>query len=194
MAKESQDFLSELANDSGYQRMIGEREQRRKKQRAILDEDQKKLVSELNAAGVQVNSVWDLVNTTGCYAGAIPILVEHLEREHHPRTQEGIVRALSTPESRGFAFEPLVQLFQEITDGDSEIKWLVGAAIAESATAADAIVVAELMEEESHGRGREFLPLALIHSPRNAAVAILKPLLEDPVMGKSVAKAISLLD
>ena len=199
--------MAQLEKDPGYQQRTHEKEKEWAERRRILDEDQASLVKELQEAGVHVavnipgdkrqgppNSVWDLVNTNESYAAAIPILVEHLEKGHHPRIHEGIIRALSTPEAWGIApAEPLIKLFREEADPESEMKWLLGMAIAYTATLADAMTICELIEDENHGAGREYLPLALIHCPKDAARAVLGPLVNHPVMGKNASKAISLL-
>lgn len=187
------ELMAELANDGDYQKKLREKELQSENLERILDEDERQLVAECNVAGVKIRSVWDLVNTASGYSAVIPILVDHLDRDHHSRTEEGIVRALTTPEARGIAFTPLVRRFREISDGESEIKWLVGAAIAESATSDDAPAVVELIKNESHGRGREFLPFGLIQLPKERALSILGELSNHPVMGESAKKAISLL-
>lgn len=191
------DFMAQLEKDPEYQRKTREKEKQWKKQRAILDADQKELVSELNAAGIQVTSVWDLVNAPNFYQAAIPILVEHLEKEHHPRTAEGIVRALITPESKGNAgilirmFES--RMFKSEADPEFQMKWLLGAAIAESAVESDADKIIELANDENHGRGREFLPLGLFHASKEKALPVLNSWTDDPILGENARKAIKLL-
>lgn len=207
-AVDAKDFLEYLNNNPEYQARMREKEKQMAERRRILDEDQASLVQELQKANIRVRmnaipgqsyegpiqNVWDLVNSELSYAAAIPILVEHLEKNHHPAIQEGIVRALSIPEAWGVApAEPLIRLFREEADPDSQNKWLLGAAIAHTATLADAMTICDLMEDERHGRGREYLPLALIHCPKDAARAILEPLVGHPVMGKNASKALSII-
>lgn len=193
-AAKTDDFIEYLNDSSEYQGMMREKEEQWAERRRILDEDQNELIAECQAVGHPIKSVWDFVNTDESYAAAIPILVKHLEKGHHPRTREGIIRALSTPEAWGVASpEPLIKLFREETDPESEMKWLLGSAIAHTATLAEAMTICELIEDESHGASREFLPLALIHCPQGAARGILEPLVGHPVMGKSASKTLSLL-
>src|ERR1700739_370088 len=53
------------------------------------------LVKELRAAGLEVDSVWDLVNNkTGPYPQALRILVDHLRRPYPDAIRDGIARAL----------------------------------------------------------------------------------------------------
>jgi hypothetical protein len=61
--------------------------------------------------GAPARSVYDFVAAGGAPAAAIPVLVAHLRRPHHPRIAEGILRALATPVARAVAFGPLRDLF-----------------------------------------------------------------------------------
>lgn len=187
------ELWSELASDPEYQKMRMEMEQRRASLKRKLQEDQRELIAACHSVGTSIDSVWDLVNTTEKYDAVIPILVDHLEKPHHPRTQEGIVRALTVSEARGVATEPLIRMFRSIADSESEIKWLVGSAIAKTATERDAGTVLELIKDERHGASREFLPYALIHLPRKEAHPILEHLTADPVMGKVASEVLSIL-
>jgi len=196
MSKESMtasELMAELANDPEYQRKMREKEELRRQKKEALLEDQKELIAACNAAGVQMQSVWDLVNTSEPYPNAIPILVKHLEEKHQPRTTEGIVRALTTPGARGIAFVALVRLFQRTNDASSELKWLIGAAIAESAMATDTETVIELGNDQAHGRGRDFLPLALVVSTKESVLSTLERWALESDMAKNAKKAIKLL-
>jgi hypothetical protein len=53
---------------------------------------------ELSATGWNVDSVWNLVNTSTRYVAAIPILLKHLPLPYSDRVREGIARALAVPE------------------------------------------------------------------------------------------------
>lgn len=187
------EFKAELANDPTYQRMIRRKEEERKKLELVLNSDQRELIQSCCEVGVPIQSVWDLVNTTEHYPLAIPILVKHLEIEHHPRILEGIVRALITTDSRGVAFNALVKLFNQTTDSESDLKWLLGMAIAESATKSELDTIVELANDCRHGkRGREHLPLGLLIAGKEAATPILNDWLSDPVLSKNAKKAIGL--
>lgn len=188
------ELIARLENDPKHQQMAVEREKRRAEQKRILDDDERHLVEECNALGYSITSVWDFVNKNETYHAAFPILAKHLEMRHLPRIHEGIVRALSIPEAWGLVSpQPFIRLFREEVDSESELKWLLGSAIACTATLAESQEICDLMEDEGNGRARAFLPLALVHCPKAPALAILKPLVSHPVMGKSASKAISVL-
>jgi hypothetical protein len=97
----AREFIETLNRDPKYQAMRAEKEKRLAALKAMLDADAKPLIEALAAAGRQVKSVWDLVNTAESYPEAIPVLVEHLQRPYNIRTREGIARALSVKEARG---------------------------------------------------------------------------------------------
>lgn len=54
------------------------------------------IVEDLRNVGVEVSSVWDLVNTADPYPRALPILLRHLQRGGYPdRVIESLGRALA---------------------------------------------------------------------------------------------------
>lgn len=189
----AEDFLAKLANDSEYQRMLRDKELQREQLQNELAADEAELVTEIRANGVEVQSIWDLVNTEAGYRSAIPTLLKHLAVAHHPRTLQGIVRALTTPEAKDVAFTPLVRLFRKTDDADCELKWLLGAAIAEATTEENVNEVIELANDASHGRGREYLPLGLVTASRERVLPILEGWANDPTLAENSKKAVQLL-
>lgn len=187
------ELMAELQGDPEHQQRMRKIELARQKVTEELRDDQVSLVADCKAVGVPISSVWDLVNTSESYEAAIPVLARHLSYEHRPRTIEGIVRALTTPESRGVAFSSLVALFRRTVDSQSELKWLLGAAIAEAATASDASTIVELANDTRHGRGREFLPLGLVQAGSPYALPILERWRSVPELTEASQKAIKLL-
>ena len=62
------------------------------------------LIEELRSTGLNISSVWDLVNTRKKYPPeVVPILVRHLSENYHEKNMEGIVRALAVKEAKGKA-------------------------------------------------------------------------------------------
>lgn len=90
------EFAAQLANDPNYQAVIAERDRQLCRSAARWRSGEGPLVEDLTLAGIQVESVWDLVNTDGPYPDALPILINHLETGNYPdRVMEGIGRALA---------------------------------------------------------------------------------------------------
>lgn len=90
------------------------------------DDESKPMLDDLKKAGIQVNSVWDLVNTTETYPEGVPILIEHLSQPYNLRTKEGIVRALAVKDARGVAAEPLMQFLGTIDKNNDALVWIIG--------------------------------------------------------------------
>lgn len=105
-AKEHGDLL---AKDPKYQAMMAEKRKKWGEQANMLTRDEKPLVEALTAAGWptevrqcgETRSVWDLVNTAESYPHLLETLADHVSRPYHPRTKEGIVRALAVREASG---------------------------------------------------------------------------------------------
>ena len=57
-------------------------------------------MTDLQAAGFDVGSARDLVNTAQPYKKAVPILLKHLDKPYPGRGREGIARALAVPEAK----------------------------------------------------------------------------------------------
>jgi hypothetical protein len=93
------EFLAELEANPECRAERDRREQQRGENHERILAAQRPLVQDLRAAGTRVESVWDLVNTRARYPAAIPVLLEHLEREYIPEAREGIARALAVPEA-----------------------------------------------------------------------------------------------
>ena len=99
--------------------------------------DEKKLVSEIRAAGYKIDSVWDLVNNrphpflpikfTSEYKKAYPILVKHLKIKHHKKVTEGIIRALMEKDAKDIAGETILKRFFE--EKDKHLKWVLAACL-----------------------------------------------------------------
>lgn len=91
-----------------------------------LVRDEQAIVTQANGLGYDIESVWDFVNNashpvlgnrfTGPYERAYPMLVEQLQRPHHPRVREGVIRALTVKDGGEPVWAALYQAFTEETD------------------------------------------------------------------------------
>ena len=142
------------------------------------------LVEELRAAGFNVNSAWDLVNTSTPYPGALPILLRHLPRDYPDAVREGIARALATPVAR-FGWSTFVNLFRTETRKRAKD----GLAVAIAASANDQVIgeLIELASDPAHGSSRVLLLRALERSNDPGARAALERLASDSDVAKEVA-------
>lgn len=121
--------------------------------------------SALKKVGVEVKSVYDLVNSTRNYSEAIPVLIEYVQKVQTPQILEGVVRALTVKEARGIASKPLIKFFEEYeTMGDSAkelTKWTIGNALE---VISDQTILEDLIrlaKDKKHGMSRDMLPRAI---------------------------------
>ena len=104
-------------------------------------------MEDLRAAGAEIESVWDLVNSRKRYPRLIQTLLSHLQRKYPQRIREGIARALAVPDAR-VGWGKLVQAFMGESGpvdpvlGVNEMKWALHLAIA---AAADVSVLDDLI-------------------------------------------------
>lgn len=63
----------------------------------------------LKAVGMHVNSIYDLVNSTGDYPAAIPVLIQLLSQVETPKIKEQVVRALGVKSAKRVAEKPLIK-------------------------------------------------------------------------------------
>jgi hypothetical protein len=128
------------------------------------------LLSDLEKVGIKVESVWDFVNTADKYPAAIPVLLRHLALPYHKRIKEGIIRALTVNYAGPEVLRELLKQFCEQTDNSpNSLKWVLGNAISEVATPADAETVIALAMDPSHGDARDLITQRLPRVVKNKA-------------------------
>lgn len=175
------------------------REQERLASVARVREEETPLVKELQAAGLTVQSVGDLVGTSEDYGRAVPILLKHLRVPYSDVVRSSIARALaiSTPEVRR-AWPVLVEEFRMaptgvgiIAPGDTKERPLgakAGLACALSAAVTDDTLeeLIELAKEPKHGESRVLLLSALRVSRNPIAAQALRELANDPDLQREI--------
>lgn len=186
--KAADEFMKELEADPEWRVAQAERERRTAEQEARYAEAEKPVVAALAEIGVQVESVWDLVNRKDDhYADAVPVLVAHLQDGSYPdRVREGIARSLSFRKAAP-AWSDIVELYRSTTDS---FDLQEGLAVAMAGTVTDETVdelVAEAQREE-HGESRLLLLLGLKRLGTPAAREALEGLRDDPELGDNAAK------
>jgi hypothetical protein len=112
-AMTAKEFIEGVQNDKRYQDRLRENQNRNRLAQEISRAEDDLVVADLKEAGVNVGSVWDLVNTSGGYPTAIPIISSHLNRGYSLKYLDGLVRALTVPEARGIAWNDLDRLLHE---------------------------------------------------------------------------------
>jgi hypothetical protein len=153
------ELMAELHANPEWVAQNAAREAKRAEAEAQFRIEEDPIITDLAAAGFEVGSVWDLVNTNERYPNAIPVLLQHLTKPYHVRIREGVIRALTTPDARGVAAEAiLAELRQE---QDSEVRWALANALTVAADRADAAAIKVLLDDPAYQDVSERLGEAL---------------------------------
>lgn len=171
------ELMASLQKNQGYQQRVAERDRKLDAANANLEEDERPLVAALQEVGVNVASVWDLVNSSEPYSQAIAVLLDHLDRPLMTRTREGIARSLSVEAARGVASVKLLQAFEQ--EQDESVRWVIGNTLAIVATDAEKDAVRKHLNNPSLGEARNMLTYAVARLWGAEAIADFIGLLDD---------------
>lgn len=156
--------------------------------RDALSFAQEPLVRALRDVGADVDSVWDLVNSTFVYLPAIPVLVEHLGRDYPHQIREGIARALATRHASAYLGVLLDAYRSETHVGP---KQGMACAVAACAREEDVRELIRLVADETVGSSRVLLLSPLTRLGEDAVVEpFLEGMLDDPLMGREARKTL----
>jgi len=143
------------------------------------------IVEDLRRAGLEVASVWDLVNTSEPYPTALPVLLMHLERGGYPdQVMAGLARAL--------AVMPAVPMWEKLRAlyhraGGAEEREGLAVALAACATSEKLDALIELLSAASLGDSRIHLLRPILRVGGDRGHAIVESLRSDPVFGREAA-------
>jgi len=146
------------------------------------------LVAALKAAGANVNSAWDLIDSQEVFPdGVILTLLEHVKKPTYPdEVREGILRALAALGARDY-WNELIEFFEANSLSLPPDRRYV-AALALAGAADDSVIddVMRLASDSSLGNDRAPLLLPLLRSKDPRAKMLLLMLRDDPVIGKEI--------
>lgn len=145
-----------------------------------MNEASEKIVGALRAVGVEVESVYDLVNSKKPYPAAIEVLIGHLELgiTDEGNLREGVIRALTVKEAIGIASPALLSEFNRTTN--PIVNWAIGNALGLTMTQRELGGVLKIVANREYGSARQMLVLALGKFAHEAGVEkILIELLTD---------------
>ena len=132
----------------------------------------------LAKVGLEVDSIYDLVNTKKPYPEAIPVLLELLRRPFsNARIKEGIIRALTVKEAKGKAAPALLGQFTKTSD--PLLRWAIGNAISVVAIRSDLGEITKLVENSDFGDSRQMLVITLGKMGTNDCEDVLLRLLKN---------------
>lgn len=144
-----------------------------------LCEEEIELVNELKSTGLEISSVWDLINIKESYPEAVPILIKHLQKKYHEKNKEGIVRALAVKDAIGKASPPLLYEYSKIPKDKMMLRWAIGNTIYITITENDVDEILPIVQDKSNGMSRQMFVAALGKVKSEKAESILISLLDD---------------
>lgn len=176
------ELMAQLQGDEEYQRKAQTAEAEREVRAQELHRAEQPIVEDLRSAGVEVDSVWDLVNTADPYPKVLPILLNHLQRGGYPdRVMESLARALAVGPAAS-VWETLRELYLA-AQGRGEEEGLA-VALAASATAEHFDSLIALLDETSRGSTRIHFLRPIKRVGGKPGLEVLKSLQGDPLFGK----------
>jgi hypothetical protein len=107
--------------------------------------EEEPMIDDLTKVGLNVGSVWDLVNSNKVYPTAIPILLDHLHRPYHKRIRNGIIRALTVKEAKGLIGDDILD--QLTGETDEENRWALANALTVVADKKNVAAIEALLED-----------------------------------------------
>jgi hypothetical protein len=184
------ELMARLEKDQEYQRKKKEAFDAELTERvAVLRAAEQPIVRDLGDAGVEVESVWDLVITAEPYPDALPVLMEHLERGGYPeRVMESLGRALAVKPSVQFWDRLKALYLAPRTPGEED-----GTAVALAACATEAQLddLMSFLAIEERGESRIYFIRPTLKVGRARGRGIVEALRADPVFGKEATALLS---
>lgn len=144
-----------------------------------LREEEIELVNDLNLAGLNVSSVWDLVNSNSKYPNAVPILLTHLIKDYSEKNKEGIVRALAVKEAIGKVNPILIAEYNRTSKDKTFLRWAIGNAIYTTIIEEDVESILPIVQDETNGTSRQMFVSALGTVKSEKAEDVLITLLDE---------------
>jgi hypothetical protein len=178
------ELIAQRAADPEYRAKRAKEDAVLEAQATIWRHAQRPLLYDLRAAGYEVDDVWDLVNTSTSYPDALPVLLEHLQRDYPDAIRDGIARALAV---RSAAFGWSVLREQYVACSQPRTKQGLAAALARIVTRDKLCELIELLHDASHGESRVILLTGLTRFRTPKVRAELEALASDPQFALEVA-------
>lgn len=176
------ELMARLQNDQGYQRKVQAAETERQTRAQDLRRAEQPIVADLRKTGVEVDSVWDLVNTSEPYPTALPVLIAHLERGGYPdRVLESLGRALAVRPSVAFWRRLKALYLAPRNPGEED-----GAAVALAAAATEAQLddLIGFLSLAERGESRVYFLRPILNLGHQRGRDLIRSLSSDPTFGK----------
>lgn len=119
------------------------------------------LTNELAGIGINIVTIWDLVNSKSKYPKAIPILMKHLQLDYSDKVKEGIIRALTVTEAKGLVVPLLLKEYIQLTKDKENLKWVIGNAVNVTITKSEVADIFPIILNKENGLSRQMFVAAL---------------------------------
>lgn len=145
------------------------------------------LLASLKAVGVSPPPGKTYLDTTSdSFKMALPVLMEHLEKEIPDNIREYILQHLSTPKARSYRPQ-LVRLYRSSSSASTQLKFRFAAAIAATSRPTDLQENIALASDQSLGESRIGLLSHLARSRQEMALQALHHLQREPDLEREIA-------
>ncbi|RYZ75725.1 MAG: hypothetical protein EOP06_32050 [Proteobacteria bacterium] len=142
------DLMAELHADPEWVARDAARQAKRDVAELRFREEEKPIIDDLAKVGIEVQSVWDLVNTNAHYEAAIEILLDHLKRSYHARIRNGLIRAITTKDALGIAGSTIINELRR--EGEAENRWALANALTVVADKSDKFEIKALLNDPAY--------------------------------------------
>ena len=182
--------MSRIKLDPGVAARLRSEDRKRDEILARYDKVARPLTLALRRVGISAKNGWQLREYKQEYPLAIPVLLEHLQRDYPPLVREGIAWALARKWARNLVWDRILELYvkepnlaRQAPPGElgmpAGAKDAMANVIFELARPADFDTIAELLSDPSNGPSRGlFVPL-ITRSRRPQAIELLVQLRDD---------------
>jgi hypothetical protein len=189
------EYLAERAADPVRVAREAQARADREERKRALRVAEAPVVADLHAVGIDVDSTWDLVNTSEPYLDALPVLFKHLKRGGYPpRIIQGISRALAVKPAVMY-WDELVALYKSAVEpvGTRAADAKDGLAVILSACVNRAKVgeLVELASDPSNGRTRIYFLRPVMRLGGERGRAMVASVVDDPSLGKEATALIN---
>jgi hypothetical protein len=176
------------------------REAKRQASVARLQAESAPIVMDLQAVGLRIQSIDELMKISGRYDQAIPVLLHHLQLPYSDLVKSAIARALAVPEPLvRDAWSVLVEAYRKapigrgiVAKGDTEefrlgSKDALACVLAVAATEETIAEVIDLLKDPTQGESRVLLLSALRASKNPIVQKTIDDLSHDPQLREEIA-------
>jgi len=184
--------MAELERDPAYRERQAALKAEEEQQTSALAEAEKPVLADLAAIGIRTDSCWNLYQQPGSLPEAIPVLLDHLEREYPDRVLEGIANALDDTSARD-SWNEMKTIY--LSTSKAAVRDRLAAAMAGIAVRAHYDDLLDFLAQESLGETRIYF-LRPVHRIGNRMSVgkgrhVIEGLVDDPVLSTEAKRILA---